>query len=63
MFPDLRQPVSTDVCSDGMRPRSAYVLAPQDVVRVAAYRMRRWGVAHPVGELVEVQEAPRGRAA
>lgn len=52
-----------DVRSDGLAPRSAYRLCPQDAEKVAQYRMRRWGVVVPVGELVEVRAAPRGEAA
>lgn len=46
-----------DVCSDSMRPRSAYVLAPEDAAKLAEYRMRKWGVESPLGALVEVRAA------
>lgn len=47
----------SDVRSHGMVPRSGYVLAPEDAAKVAAYRMRKWGVGSPVGALVEVKAA------
>lgn len=47
----------TDVCGDSMRPRSAYVLAPEDAAKVAAYRMRKWGIEAPAGPLIEVKAA------
>lgn len=47
----------TDVASDSMRPRSPYVLAPKDAAKVAAYRLRKWGVADEPGPLVEVKAA------
>lgn len=53
----------SDVRSHGLAPRSAYRLAPEDAVKVAEYRKRRWGVESAAGELVEVREAPRRRAA
>lgn len=53
----------TDVGSDGARPRSAYTLSAEDAEKVAAYRMRKWGVESEVGVLVEVSEAPRRDAA
>lgn len=51
-----------DVCSDGLRPRSVYTLAAEDAAKVAACRMRKWGVESAVGVLVEA-EAERGEAA
>lgn len=53
----------SDVRSHGLVPRSAYYLTPEDAVKVAEYRKRRWGVESEVGELVEVREAPRKKAA
>jgi hypothetical protein len=53
----------SDVRSDGLAPRSAYRLVPEDAAKVAAYRMRKWGVESHVGELVEVKAAPGRRAA
>jgi len=53
----------TDIRSDGLVPRSAYRLCPEDAAKVAAYRMRKWGVESHVGELVEVKTVPGGRAA
>lgn len=46
-----------DLCGDSLRPRSAYVLAPEDAAKVAEYRMRKWGVESEFGPLVEVRVA------
>ena len=43
--------------SESMRPRSAYVLTPEDAAKVAAYRMRKWGVESETGPLVEMRAA------
>lgn len=47
----------SDVRSYGLVPRSAYRLVPEDAEKVAAYRMRKWGVESSVGVLVEVEAA------
>ena len=47
----------SDVGTDEMRPRSAYQLLPRDAEKVAAYRMRKWGVESADGPLVEVRAA------
>lgn len=47
----------SDVCADEMRPRSAYRLVPEDAVKVAAYRLRKWGAESADGPLGGICES------